>query len=132
MPDSTADGTNQLISTQTRDDVLVVSFAVEEIREAQISNQIRDQVTSILDDSPIHNVAMDMGAVRFIGSIGILVLLAVHRRIKPQGGRLVLFNVAGPINDMLAACRLAPTDEESSAPFDVADSLESALDQFRG
>ena len=132
MPDSSAEGTNQLVSARVESDVLIVTFAVSEIREAEVSNRLRDDISSMLDGSPVRNVVLDMGSVGFIGSIGILVLLAVHRRIKPDGGRLVLCSVARPIQDMLAACRLAPSDDSDSAPFEIADNLEAALGQFDG
>ncbi len=108
-----------------RGNVLVVTVLLEEIRNPQTSYALRDEILSLMSAGAIQHVVIDLKSVNFLGSVGLLAFLAVRRQLK--GGSIVLCNVAESIQAMLQVCMLISKEPGKTAPFDLADSVESAV-----
>jgi anti-anti-sigma factor len=64
-------------------------------------------------------VALDLGAVEFMDSTGIRVLVDMHERLRDAGGELVLQAASAPVRRVLALTgldRLLPLADEAGSP----------------
>jgi anti-sigma B factor antagonist len=64
-------------------------------------------------------VALDLGAVEFMDSTGIRVLVDMHERLRDTGGELVLQAASAPVRRVLALTgldRLLPLADEAGSP----------------
>ncbi|HKI36376.1 MAG TPA: STAS domain-containing protein [Gemmataceae bacterium] len=52
------------------------------------------------------DVALDFENVRFLSSIGLSVLLTLHKQLRAAGGRLAILNVQPPIWEIFVVTRL--------------------------
>ncbi len=108
-----------------RGNVLVVDILVDQIRDPDTSYALRDEILSLMKAGEIDHVVIDLTRVTFLGSVGLLAFLAVRRQL--EGGSVVLCNVAQGIDAMLQVCMLISKDPAKTAPFQAAESIESAL-----
>jgi len=113
------------VSSTLIGDTLVVTLRVDQIREAVVAYELRDELLSLIEATKAHNVLMNMEQVEFIGSIGFLAFLAVRRRLAE--GRVVLCQMSKPLQQMFAVCRLIPSGPVSVAPFEVEETLNEAV-----
>ena len=117
-----------------RGNVLVVDVLLEQVRDQpgspDTSYALRDEILSLMQAGEIDHVVIDLERVTFLGSVGLLAFLAVRRKL--EGGSVVLCNVAESIQAMLQVCLLISKDPGKTAPFQVADSVEPALELLRG
>jgi len=107
---------------------LVVSILEDQIREAAVAYRVRDEVNSQIAQQKPTNIVLDLSKVKFIGSVGFLAFLGVRRHLG--GGRIILCNVAEPVREVFAVCRLIPTNTNNAAPFEIADDTAGALAQL--
>lgn len=108
-----------------RGNVLLVEVLLPQIRDPQTSYALRDEILSLMKAGKIQHVVIDLKQVTFLGSVGLLAFLAVRRQL--QTGSIVLCNVAGAIRAMLEICMLISEEPQKTAPFRLADSVESAI-----
>jgi anti-anti-sigma factor len=109
---------------------LVITILVEEIRDADTSYGLRDEMLSLIDPATTSRVVIDFGDVTFVGSVGFLAFLALRRRLKNE--QIVICNLADSVRLVFEICRLISNKPSSSSPFEVADSLEAALARCSG
>ena len=105
--------------------VLVVTVTTEQIREAAQAYALRDEILAILDSSKATSLVLDLGQLTFVGSIGFLAFLGVRRHLA--SGRIVICSMSGPVREMFAVCQLISSDPAKRAPFEAAETLESAV-----
>ncbi|NUQ64725.1 MAG: STAS domain-containing protein [Pirellulales bacterium] len=110
--------------------VLVIKIQVEQVRDPETSYALRDEILRLVDSAKPSHIAMDFCRVAFMGSVGLLSLLAVRRRL--QGGRIVICNCSESIRRMFEVCQLLSRDPSAAAPFEAADSREEALARLSG
>src|SRR6266513_2565157 len=104
---------------------LIVTVLVEQLREAKVAYDLRDEVVALIEQTQATNVVLDLASARFVGSVVFLAFLGVRRHLG--NGRIILCNLSDPIREMFAVCRLIQTENNLTAPFEVAASKEAAL-----
>jgi len=112
-------------SASVRDHVLVIKILLKEIRDPKVSYGLRDEISSLFNSAEVRHVVVDLGQVTFMGSIGLLALLAVRRSVAP--GRMVICNLSKAIREMLELCLLVSNDPAKTAPFEAVPTLDEAL-----
>jgi anti-anti-sigma factor len=112
------------------DDVLVIEILVEQIRDADTSYALRDEMLSFIDPAKVSHIVLNFEHVTFVGSVGFLAFLAVRRRL--QDGQIVICNLWEPIRQVFEICRLLPKDPAATAPFQIENSLQAALARCAG
>jgi anti-anti-sigma factor len=105
----------------------VISILDEHIRSAERVNQIKQAMINAVGSHPCKSVVVDMGRVEFIGSIGLLAFLGIRR--LPGIENVVLCNLDENVKEIFMTCRLISNDKTSKAPFQLATSIESALER---
>lgn len=119
----------ELISHQTFENILVVSILAETMRDQEVVNRIRDSMSAVVGQANCNSLIIDVDRVQFIGSIGFLAFLAMRR--IPGVRSIVLCNLQPNVRELFLLCRLIPHSNEASAPFNEATTLPSALDWCR-
>lgn len=64
------------------------------------------------------HVMLDLGRVRFIGSLELGTLISLHRRLNREGRKLTLFNLCEPIYDIFRITRLTTIMDVSQSAGD--------------
>lgn len=96
------------------------------MRDPEKVTEIKDAMTEVVSNSVCKNLIIDMGRVQFIGSIGFLAFLAMRR--VPGVQNVVLCSLNENVKELFVICRLIPSDNASSAPFQDSASVQSALE----
>ena len=78
---------------------------VVRVTEAMLRDE-SDTLAGVEFEGGPRQLGLDLGAVRFITARGLGRLLALHARLRAAGGRLTLFNVAGPVYEVFAVTHL--------------------------
>ncbi len=107
------------------DDAAVFRVLVRELRDPETSYAVRDEMLAQLTQTPTRKVVIDLGDVKFIGSIGFLAFLNTRRHVVD--GRIVLCNVSPSIVEAFQACRLVSADDTHPAPFEVQATRAEAI-----
>lgn len=115
-------------SGTVRNHVLVIRILVREIRDPKISYALRDEIVALVESAEFRDLVVDMGEVTFMGSVGLLGLLAVRRRVAP--GRMLICNVSKAIREMLELCLLVSSDPGKTAPFEAVPTLDEAMSRL--
>lgn len=109
------------------DGVVVATLLVPVIRESEVVESLKRSMLQAIDSSEARSVIINFKDVRFMASTAFLAFLAVRRRMG--GGRVVLCELSPEITEILKLCRLIPTAQGNSAPFEVASSLKEARER---
>ena len=107
--------------------VLVATIEVGEIREPSTAYDVRNELLDLIKEAEIQHLIIDAHNLIFVGSVGFLAFLGVRREFA---GRIVLCNLSPTTYESFSVCRLISPAPGTSAPFEVADSLEAALSMF--
>lgn len=106
---------------------IVCTIAEERLRDVVRIGQIKEQALAAVQGSLARNVVLDLSHVQFIGSMGFLVFLAIRR--IPLVERVILCNLIDSVKEMFAISKLIPGADSPNAPFELADSVESAIER---
>jgi anti-anti-sigma factor len=117
-----------LVSGSMRDGVLILSIAVDQLRDPDTVYSLRDEIMSQVDTSGTTDLVLDLRHVKSIGSVGFLAFLAVRRHLVD--GRIVLCNLSGSVRDVFQISRLISGDASQTAPFITASSVEGAVERL--
>ena len=105
---------------------VVITILEERIRDHEKVTEIKEAMTEVVSSNACKNLIIDMGRVQFIGSIGFLAFLAMRR--VPGVQNVVLCSLNENVKELFMICRLIPSANVSSAPFQDSASVQSALD----
>ncbi len=108
---------------------IVVTIQLENMRDQELVNQIKDEMTRVATQSSAKNMVIDLHHVTYCGSVGLLVFLAMRRVSNLQ--TIVLCNLNTNVHELFHMCRLIPTGKDSSAPFKHSDTVSSALESLQ-
>jgi anti-anti-sigma factor len=117
-----------LVTRKEHGRVTVLELTLQALRDAPTAYALRDQVLASLGTPLPEHLVLDLRHITSIGSMGFLVFLALRR--QSESSRIVLCNVSEPIRDMFQACRLISDDPSAKMPFELAATLEKALDRL--
>ncbi len=113
-------------------DVLILRITAPEIRTTQDSQALRDELLQMAQQGRKARVVVDLEAVRFIGSAGLLGFLSLRRQVAQQPqGEVVLCHAAEDLRALLQVCRLIPAEPGQAAAFQVASTRQAAIDLLR-
>ena len=98
-------GRSYLRVKNTEDGVRVNLLDCERMDE-DILPAVREQLFALVERTGGVPLLLDMGAVHYLSSIGMGMLVSLHRKLKAAGGRLTLCNVPTPILDLLEITQL--------------------------
>jgi anti-anti-sigma factor len=124
-----AAASGELSEASLEGDALIIRVTAGEIRTAQDSQLLRDELLGYVERLGKTQIVVDLEAVRFIGSAGLLGFLSLRRRVSDDPrGEVVLCCVSDDLRALLQVCRLIPAEPGQPAAFQPAPSRQAALD----
>ncbi len=118
---------DQAVSVDQQDDVLVLTILVPQIRQPEVADQVSRELNAAIKDKSSPKVVVDMAKVEFMSSVAYLPFVGLRSKVMAAGGSLVLCNFAEMIKEMFEAARLLVNPRSPSAPFQFADSIDAAI-----
>src|SRR5207249_3696292 len=85
--------------------VTVIRLAEDALREANVG-QTGKRLFRLADDLGPRGLQLDLAAVQFLTSIGLGLLVALHKRVAAAGGRLTLTGVCPLVFEVIEVTRL--------------------------
>jgi anti-anti-sigma factor len=115
------------IRCRAEDGVLVLTLTVKQMQGDDLADALRKEFFRALEQFQRTRVVLDFKEVQLLFSAGFRPLLSLHRRLREQGGEMVLCNLAAQVAESLQVTRLISTSRSYPAPFETAASLEEAV-----
>jgi anti-anti-sigma factor len=81
--------------------VTVVRFTIRSIRADEDIYNIFAEIDQLVDEGSRTQLLLDFGAVRDFASMTVARLLALHKKLQPLHGRLVLCNLTPVVAEIL-------------------------------
>jgi anti-anti-sigma factor len=88
------------------DGVTVARFPDTQALDWLSTQDMAEQIDALARVAGPGALLLDIGNIKALSSAGLSLLLRLHRRLQPAGGRLVLCNVLPPIREVLEVTRL--------------------------
>jgi stage II sporulation protein AA (anti-sigma F factor antagonist) len=107
--------------------VLTLAITDQQVQGDQLSDGLRKEFFQALEQSQGRHVVVDLGQVKYLGSAGFRPLLSLYRRVRDQGGSMVLCNLNPDVEEVFRITRLISTSRSFTAPFETAPSLQEAV-----
>jgi anti-anti-sigma factor len=117
--------TSTAIASSTQGSTLVVTLLPEQLRDLALVQQLKQEMLQALEAAHVANVILDFSNVRFVGSVAFLAFLGVRRQAGVS--RVVLTGLDVNLREVFSLCRLIPTVNSPTAPFEEAASMPEAL-----
>jgi len=111
------------IDVEYVDDVTVATIMGEEILEEVHISELRNSLTSLVEQGGQIKLVLDFRNVRFLSSAVLGLLIRVLKKIYEQDGRLRLCGIDPKIQEVFKITRL-------NQIFDIYDDVDSAVASF--
>ncbi len=96
---------DETLSFRTCDGVCVVT-----LHAAEITQQVDDMISEKLKETPRSDrglqVVLDLSNLKFLGSVGMSILVVLLHRVRRAGGKLVLAGLKGHCMDVMRVSEL--------------------------
>lgn len=101
------------------------------MRDLETVNQIKDAMETAVKEASPTRVMIDLQHVQFIGSVGFLAFMALRREPRAECRERNTMRHCENVRELFSLCKLIPDQTMQKAPFQVADSVESAMSMYR-
>ena len=98
--------------------LVVLRVEVAEITGDQVADRLRDALLTRYEQSGATHALVDMRGVTYLSSVGIGPLLALHRQVRDNEGRLILCAMCENVEGVFHASKLIGPTEGTSATFE--------------
>jgi anti-anti-sigma factor len=109
---------------------IVLTITESQLQGDPVSELLRADLLSALERSGACNVVLDFAEVVFVSSVAFRPLLSLHRKLKEQGGRLVLCGMSERVAEVFHVTRLVSTSGTMGAPFELRADVPAAIACF--
>jgi anti-anti-sigma factor len=115
------------LTCSTQQGVLVVVLTATQMTGDQLADEMRQELIAAVADNNAARVVLDFQNVKYLGSAGFRPLLSLYRKLRDAGGRMVFCNLSPEVAEVFLITRLITTSRSSTAPFEQAPDLATAL-----
>jgi anti-anti-sigma factor len=117
----------QHVRAELEQDVLILAIAEQQVQGDQLADALRQDLFRALDHFQVPKVVVDFQEVKYLGSAGFRPLLSLYRRLRDQGGGMVLCNLSPDVTEVFRITRLISTSRTSTAPFETAPTIAEGV-----
>jgi anti-anti-sigma factor len=89
-----------LLETISSGDILTISFTQEKILDAGIIRNMQEELLTIVGKAEEPNIVMDFGAVKFLSSAALGMLIRASKKCKEVEANLFLCDIAPNIREV--------------------------------
>jgi anti-anti-sigma factor len=115
------------IRCRTDQGVLVIEIAERQVQGDDLADVMRKEFAQAADHHQARRVAVDFRQVEYLGSAGFRPLLHLLRKLRDQGGNMLLCNLRPNVAEVFHITRLISTSRSAPAPFEMVPTLEDAV-----
>jgi anti-anti-sigma factor len=119
------------VRCRLEDGVLVITIAEQQVQGDELADALRQEFFQALDHFQAGRAVLDFQEVKYLGSAGFRPLLSLHRRLRGQGGALLLCNLSPEVAEVFHITRLISTSRSYVAPFETAPSVAEAVARLK-
>lgn len=112
------------LTIQPEGDVVRVGFLDRNILEEAMIQQIGDEISQIIDQSPVPKVLISFDQVEHLSSAALGMLITINNRVRQKGGQLRLSNIDAQIYEVFMITKL-------NKLFQIHDQSDQALKSFK-
>ncbi len=105
-PMSLADFQPVFLALETRGEVVVARLTRTHLSEEDNIEQMARELVMLIDQYGCRQLVLSFAAVEFVTSAALGKVIMVHRRLRREGGRMVVCAVHGTVAEVLHASRL--------------------------
>ena len=117
----------QHLTCRTEQGVLVVVLTATQMTGDQLADEMRQELIGAVTEHNATRLVLDFQNVRYLGSAGFRPLLSLYRKLRDASGRMVFCNLSPDVAEVFLITRLITTSRSSTAPFEQAPDLPTAL-----
>ena len=125
-----ATGTSDLIEILPHSSCLIVKILESQMRDFARVIQIKETIITAVREVVPKTVIIDLSQMHFVGSVGFLAFLAIRR--EPTVENVVLCNLDANVYKVFSVCKLIPDGANTSAPLQLADTVDAAIAMYDG
>ena len=119
--------TYEAIRVEPLDGTIVLTINVPKMWEYEACEAIGRELKAAAAEHASSNVVIDLGRVEFIASVGVMPFLSVNKRVRENGGRLVLCNFHDFVKQVFTTTRLLVNPKSPGSPFEWAETRDEAV-----
>jgi anti-anti-sigma factor len=119
------------ITADVQDDVLVLRVLRSQMLDDRADELRREFAAAIEGHKPAW-VVLDMSQVSMISSMGVGVVIGLLRRVRAQGGDLVLCGLSKLVEQVFRLCRLISDDDQEAGAFRTYPDVDRAIAARKG
>jgi stage II sporulation protein AA (anti-sigma F factor antagonist) len=112
-----------------QDDILVIRVVSPDMLDEQ-SEELRREFSLVIKEYRPTRVVLDLSRVMMASSAGVSIVISLLRRVKENGGDLVLCCLTPIVQQVFRLCRLIALDDKEGV-FQVYPTVESAVAALR-
>ncbi|MFO1063934.1 MAG: STAS domain-containing protein [Pirellulales bacterium] len=116
---------DSLIASAVHGSTLSAVVLSSQLKDSKCVDQLKKELMAALAVGSCTNVILDLSNVQFIGSIAFLAFLSIRRLAGIQ--RVILTGLTDQVREVFSICRLIPTVNSPTAPFEECESVADAL-----
>src|SRR5262245_3093379 len=106
---------------------VVLGITEAQLQGDSISDALRADLVAAVERSNARHVVLDFQLVTYLSSVAFRPLLSLHRKLKPQGGRLILCGMSDQVAEVFYVTRLVSSAGTSAAPFELQPDVPTAV-----
>jgi anti-anti-sigma factor len=111
--------------------VLIVLLLDEKLQGDELADGLRQDFIEALSIHGLNKLIIDFRNVKYLSTAGFRPLLTLHRKLHELQGRMVFCNLSPETEEVFVVTRLISPNRYSTAPFERAEDIPSALARFR-
>jgi anti-anti-sigma factor len=117
----------QHIRCRPDETVLVITIAEKQMQGDELADALRQEFFKAQEQFQLSRIVLDFQQVKYLGSAGFRPLLSLYRRLREQGGSMMLCNLSPEVEEVFRVTRLITTAGSTTAPFEAAPNLDEAI-----
>ena len=109
---------------RNEDEVIKVSFLDRNILEEAYIQQIGDEISSLIDQTPNPKILLNFANVEHLSSAALGTLITINNKVRQNGGQLRLSNIDPQIYEVFVITKL-------NKLFQIHEEADAALASFQ-
>jgi anti-sigma B factor antagonist len=119
------------ITCRSESGVLVITVLDDQVQGDDSVEGFRRELLEASVRFPAKKWVLDFKHTGFFSTAGMRPLLSLHRKLQPDGGRIVLCNLRPELVEVFQVTRLVSSNQPGSTPFELARDVSDAMHRLR-
>jgi anti-sigma B factor antagonist len=115
------------ISAREQNGVLILRLQIERISSYELAEAMGRELLDAVSGKQAPKVAVDLGKLTYMSSVGYGPLITLRSRVRESGGRLILCGLNGVVKEVFEATRLLINPNSPKSLFEFTETVEQAV-----